>query len=75
MIDLERLKRIKRIATRRYNKAKKVKDSWTAMDRINYLSAKLTSTALLEAIEKWDLKPSDIEYNYWLESYDRMFKK
>lgn len=75
MIDLERLKRIKRIATRRYNKVKKVKDSWTAMDRINYLSAKLTSTALLEAIEKWDLKPSDIEYDYWLEWYDWMFKK
>lgn len=72
MIDLERLKRIKRIATRRYNKAK---ENWTAMDRINYLSAKLTSTALLEAIEKWDLKPSNIEYDYWLESYDRMFKK
>ena len=72
MIDLERLKRIKRIATRRYNKAK---ENWTAMDRINYLSAKLTSTALLEAIEKWDIKPSDIEYNYWLEWYDWMFKK
>ena len=72
MIDLERLKRIKRIATRRYNK---VKESWDAMDRLNYLSAKLTSTALLEAIEKWELKPSDIEYDYWLESYDRMFKK
>ena len=72
MIDLERLKRIKRIAIRRYNKAK---ENWDAMDRLNYLSAKLTSTALLEAIEKWELKPSDIEYNYWLESYDRMFKK
>ena len=72
MIDLERLKRIKRIATRRYNKAK---ENWTAMDRINYLSAKLTSTALLEAIEKWDIKPSDIEYNYWLEWYDWMFEK
>lgn len=72
MIDLERLKRIKRIAIRRYNKAK---ESWTAMDRLNYLSAKLTSTALLEAIEKWELKPSDIEYNYWLEWYDWMFKK
>jgi len=72
MIDLERLKRIKRIATRRYNK---VKENWDAMDRLNYLSAKLTSTALLEAIEKWELNPSDIEYDYWLESYDRMFKK
>ena len=72
MIDLERLKRIKRIATRRYNKAK---ECWDAMDRLNYLSAKLTSTALLEAIEKWDIKPSDIEYNYWLEWYDWMFEK
>ena len=72
MIDLEKLKRIKRIATRRYNK---VKENWDAMDRLNYLSAKLTSTALLEAIEKGDIKPIDIEYDYWLESYDRMFKK
>jgi len=73
MIDLEKLKRIKRIATRRYNIAKK--DWGNAMDRLNYLSAKLTSTALLNAIQKWELKPSEIEYNYWLEWYDWMFKK
>lgn len=74
MIDLEKLKRIKRIATRRYNI---VKQEWKgdAMDRLNYLSAKLTSTALLNAIQNWELKPSEIEYNYWLEWYDWMFKK
>jgi len=72
MIDLEKLKRIKRIAIRRYNKAK---ESWTAMDRLNYLSAKLTSTALLEAIEKWELNPSEEEFWYWIEWYDRIFEK
>lgn len=73
MIDLEKLKKIKRIAIRRYNKAKK--DWGEAIDRLNYLSAKLTSTALLEAIQNWNLNPTEEEYNYWLDSYSRMFKK
>ena len=71
-MNLERLEAINRIATKRYKLAKK---KGNAMDCLNYLSAKLTSTALLEAIKNWELKPSKEEYEYWIEDYNWMFEK
>lgn len=72
MMNLKRLEAISRIAKKRYEKAK---ISGTAMDKLNYFSAKVTSEWYLEAIKEWKLKISSDEYEVILDGYRWMFEK
>lgn len=71
MIDLERIKRIRTIAIRRFNKAKK----WgKAIDRLNYGLAMMTSNCILNNLISGELKITDEEYDELLRDYDWMIE-
>ena len=71
MIDLERIKRVRSIAIRRFNKAKK----WgKAIDRLNYGLAMMTSNCILNNLISGELKITDEEYDELLKDYDWMIE-